>query len=230
MHVRALLSVLLLSALPTAGLGCAHEVTVRSEPAGADVYLLDEFGDGAELIGQAPVTVEVENGFIGGASTVVVADDSAAVQVTITRGRVTLESFTGAFTDMGVGMLCCGGVAAGAGALTWWLFPIVPWLVWPGVCLAGCAGLSTVVQPLGCAAGMWAPPDIVDVNLRSATASSLPGEMVDEVQRVEGPPPLTHPLRPDDDAPPAEPPRRRQQPPPSSSGGAIDIGYTPVPY
>lgn len=229
---RALVPLLLLTASSSWLFGCAHEVTVRSEPAGADVYLLDEYGDGATLLGPAPVTLEVENGVIGGGSTVVVAGERSAVQLTITRGRVTGESFSSALADMGCGLLCCGSVAAGAGALTFWLWPIVPWLAWTGACVAGCAGISAALQPVGCAAGMWAPPDIVDVNLRTATASSQPGDMVDEVSRVKGAPAVTRPDDDDedDDAAPREAPdgeRPRDVQPPLSEGGAIEILYRP---
>ncbi len=236
---HAFLCLLSLAAMTSSLLGCAHEVTVRSEPAGADVYLLDDLGESGTLLGPAPVTLEIDNGSIGGGSTVVVVDERSAVQVDITRGRVTLASFSSAAADMAGGLLCCGGAAAGLGALTFWLWPIVPWLAWPGACLAGCAGFSALLQPLGCACGMWAPPDIVDVNLRTATASSLPGDMVGEVQRVDGPPPLAPPdddedgdedgdgddNGSDEDEPAPEPRRPYDGEPPLSEGGAIEILY-----
>lgn len=227
---RPLFFCLLVLAAASAFAGCAHQVTVRSEPAGADVYLVDDWSEEATLLGPAPVTVEVDNGVLGGGVTVVVADEDSAVQVEITRGRITPESFSGALADSGTNLLCCGGLAAGFGALSFWLWPLMPVLAWPSAFCAGCAGLGAVIQPLGCACSMWAPPDIVDVNLRTATASSQPGDMVDEVQRVDGPPPLAPPEEGDgeseemvpDDGPREEPARPE---PPLSEGGAIEILY-----
>lgn len=225
---RALRSCLVVLALVAAPLGCAHEVTVRSEPAGADVYLVDDFAETGTLLGPAPVTFEVENGLIGGGATVVVHDGDTAVQVDITRGRVTPESFSSALADSGTQFLCCGGVAAGLGALSFWLWPLVPVLAWPSAFCAGCAGLAAAFQPLGCACSMWAPPDIVDVNLRTATASSQPGEMVGEVQRVDGPPPLAPPDDDEGGAPHDDARPRDERPkPPLSEGGAIEILYRP---
>ena len=48
---------LTLALASTAGMGCAHQVTIKSEPAGAHVFV-----DGVDR-GETPVVLEEENGF-----------------------------------------------------------------------------------------------------------------------------------------------------------------------
>lgn len=222
---RALSACLVVVGLLSVLTGCTHRVVVRSEPPGADVYVLETGGEEGTLFGPTPVTLEMDYGLVGSGRTVVVHDGETAVQVDITRGRVTPESFSNALIDNGSQFLCCGAVAAGLGALSFWLWPIVPVIAWPSAICAGCAGLVAAFQPLSCACGMWAPPDIVDVNMRTATASSQPGDMVGSVQRVDGPPPLAPREEGEDGAAPDERYERPQRP--LSEGGAIDILYRP---
>lgn len=218
---RALSACLVVVGLLSVLTGCTHRVVVRSEPPGADVYVLETGGEEGTLFGPTPVTLEMDYGLVGSGRTVVVHDGETAVRFEITRGRVTPESFTYALVDNGAQFVCCGTLAAGFGALSFWLWPLLPVVAWPSAVCAGCAGLVAAFQPLSCAFCMWAPPDVVNVNMRSATASSQPGDMVERVERVDGPPPLA-PL--DDEYVPDETERPAL---PLSEGGAVDILYRP---
>jgi hypothetical protein len=174
--------------------GCAtHTTTLRSEPPGADVYVLDD-EENLTPVGKTPMQLPLGYGFVGPTETFLVAQGDRAVRFKVVRGHVTPQSAGNAVASSAITAAVCAPVtvvsgATGIGSLV--LFPLAWWLAPPAFCVAACAGLVVAAQPGFCLLQMWSPPDVVEVRLPEeddGEASSVPGGLVEDVTPLSRPP------------------------------------------
>lgn len=213
--VRALVCLLVLGTA-----ACSHTTRVRTDPPGAEVYVVPDGDDDGEIEadkgppaifwGHTPTVVEAGYGAPWETEEYVVVHEDEAVRFKLRKGQLTTDSLSSSTLWHGATFTACGAVAAGSGVGGLVLLPVAPWAAIPAWCTAGCCGLVALGQPISWFLNMWAPPDEVFISFKEHEAETTPDGMVHDVEQTD--PPMR--------SVPRERPPREPQP-----GDVIEVAY-----